>query len=95
MEVIRPAGNSVLIKEGEKVTKTETGLDLPQEMQGKKNRATVLKVGVDASITREGDIVIYNPHAGVPIDLEDGTIGKIISESDIIAYIDTEFSVVK
>jgi len=96
---IRPILNRVIVLPDGPETISKGGIQLPDNVRdyGKAKRGTVRSVGSGRGpdgIKNEmevcsGDIVIYNPHAGVDVEIG-GTKLVILSEFDILAIVDSK-----
>jgi len=84
----KPLANRVLIKREEQVTKTASGLILPESATEKPQQGTVIAVGVDAldEGINEGDRVIFGKYGGTEITL-DGEELLILTSDDILGIL--------
>ena len=84
----RPLANRVLIKREEEVTKTASGLILPESAKEKPQQGKVIAVGVDAleEGINEGDMVIFGKYSGTEITL-DGEEFLILTSDDILGIL--------
>lgn len=83
---LNPLADRVLIEPEEAETKTASGIIIPETVQEKPSRGTVVAVGSDGDKVKEGEVVMYVKHGGIEIQHE-GTDYLIMRESNIYAVI--------
>jgi chaperonin GroES len=97
MARFRPLSDRVAVRPAPADETTAGGLVIPDSAQDRPQRGTVVAVGpgrvengarIDMSV-REGDHVLYGPHAGTEIRL-DGEDVLVMSESDLFGCLDDE-----
>jgi len=90
----KPVGNKIIIKKmvDEKVRKS--GIIIPGRSDLKEGEGTVVSVGSGRYLqngelipieVKEGDVIIYFPHAGTKLPSDDGIEYLLINESDVQA----------
>ena len=84
---IKPLGTRVLLKEKEALTKTATGLFIPETAQEKTSRGSIVDMGeCEHDTLKVNDNVIYDKYAGTPLKIDEKE-HLIIDVNDIIAII--------
>ncbi|MCK5846351.1 MAG: co-chaperone GroES [Bacteroidales bacterium] len=87
---IKPLGARVLVEEVAAVTKTASGIIIPDAAQEKPSKATIVAVGNGTSSEKievsVGDTILYAKYAGTAIK-EDGKDYIIINQTDILAIV--------
>lgn len=71
VSIPKPVGDKILA-EFKKTTETASGIILPERTSKVEDeKAVVLAVGTDSDIiVKEGDEIIFNPHAAMVVDLK-------------------------
>jgi chaperonin GroES len=92
--LIRPLGDRVLLRSIEPITKTASGIILPEIAQEKTNRGVVVAVGngKPSEMTgrpvpidlEAGDEVLYSKYAGTVVE-SDGVEYIVVQSGDVIA----------
>ncbi len=84
----QPLANRVLVEREEEVTKTASGIIIPDNAKEKPQRGKVLAVGPDAEDEgiRVDDTVVFGKYAGTDIILDDKEY-LILESSDILGII--------
>jgi len=85
--IVKPLHDKVLIAEGKKDTKTESGIILDGRGLGNTTPGVVLAVGPEVEEVKEGDNVYLDWSKSKPITV-DGAQRVMIAEGDIIAVIE-------
>ncbi|HRP62741.1 MAG TPA: co-chaperone GroES [Phycisphaerales bacterium] len=94
---VRPLGDKILVKRAEAVSKTESGIYLPESAKDKPKEGQIVALG-NGNLNKEtgeylpftvkkGDRVIFSSYAGTEIKL-DGEEFLIMSEDDILGVIE-------
>jgi len=87
---IKPLGTRVLIEPKEAVTKTASGIIIPDSAKEKPQQGKVVAAGSgtedEKMEVKVGDIVLYGKYSGTEITVE-GKDYLIMSQSDILAII--------
>ncbi len=83
MKKYRLTGTNILLERKKAETQTEGGILLPEQAQESPLQGTVKKIGPDVVIVQEGDEILFDRFAGVPIMLEN-TPYLILCEADIL-----------
>ncbi len=86
MVKLQPLADWVVAEQEEAVTKTASGLYLPDKAAEKPKIAKVLKVGKDVKEIKAGDRIIYKTYSTTDIKL-DGTEYVLVKEEDILATV--------
>ena len=90
--MLKVLGNRVLIKLMEKITKTKTGILLPDEVVKESNEGIVVAIGTGRVLDNGekvfpevvvGETVMYTRFSGSDLDFE-GTIYKLLNSEDIV-----------
>ena len=93
---VHPLFDRVLVKRNDDLTKTKSGLYLPETAKEKPVEGTVLAVGngritddgtVRPLVVKEGDRVVFGKYSGTEIKVE-GEERLILREEDILGVID-------
>ena len=94
---VHPLFDRVLVKRNEEVTRTKSGLFLPESATEKPMQATVLAVGqgkvsddgtLSPLIVKVGDQIIFGKYSGTEIKV-DGEDRLILREEDILGIIES------
>lgn len=94
---VHPLFDRVLVKRNDEVTRTKSGLFLPESATEKPSQATVLAVGQgkvsdDGTLSplavKVGDQVIFGKYSGTEIKV-DGEDRLILREEDILGIIES------
>ncbi len=85
---IRPIGERIVVKPLEAVTKTPSGLYIPETAKEKPNQGEVLAVGKleDVEI-KVGDKVLYDKYAGTKVEFDDEEY-IILEKNQILAVVE-------
>ena len=94
---VRPLGDKILVKRDEAVTKTDSGIFLPESAKDKPKQGKVVATG-DGILNREtgeripfsvkkGDAVIFSSYSGTEIKI-DWQEYLIMTEDDILGVVD-------
>ena len=94
---VRPLGDKILVKRDEAVSKTDSGIYLPESAKDKPKQGKIMAVG-DGILNRDtgeripfsvkkGDAVLFSSYAGTEIKIE-GTDYLIMTEDDILGVVD-------
>ncbi len=83
---LQPLSDWVVAEQEEAVTKTASGLYLPDKAAEKPKVAKVLKVGTKVKEIKVGDRIIYKSYSTTDIKL-DGTQYVLVKEEDILATV--------
>ncbi|HSX33025.1 MAG TPA: co-chaperone GroES [Candidatus Saccharimonadales bacterium] len=81
---IHPLGDYVVAEPEEAVTKTASGLYLPEKAAEKPKVAKVLAVGAAAGQVKAGDRILYKSYSPTEVKV-DGKDYLLIEEKDILA----------
>ncbi len=93
---VRPLYDRVLVKRNEELTRTKSGLFLPDNAKEKPVEGTVLAVGGgkvkdDGAVlplaVKEGDCIVFGKYAGTEIKV-DGQDRLILREDDILGILE-------
>lgn len=85
----QPLADWVVAEQEEAVTKTASGLYLPDKAAEKPKVARVLKVGAKVKEIKVGDRIVYKSYSTTDIKL-DGTEYILVKEEDILATVKQE-----
>ncbi len=94
--LIKPLFNNVLIKPQESVSKTESGIFLPENAKEESQVGTVMAVGEgkvspkgeqEKMIVKVGQKVLYKKWGGSEVKVE-GQEWKLVEQNDILAIIE-------
>ncbi len=83
---LQPLADWVVAEQEEAVTKTASGLYLPDKAAEKPKVAKVLKVGSKVKEIKVGDMIVYKSYSTTDIKL-DGTEYILVKEEDILATV--------
>jgi chaperonin GroES len=83
---LQPLRHWVVAQQEEAVTKTASGLYLPDKAAEKPKVAKVLKVGDQVKSIKAGERIIYKEYSTTEIKL-DGTEYILVKEEDILATV--------
>lgn len=83
---IQPLADWVVAEPEEAVTKTASGLYLPEKAAEKPKTAKVLKVGKDVKEVKTSDRIIYKSYSTTEVKVG-GTDYVLVKEEDIIALV--------
>jgi chaperonin GroES len=81
MKNIKPVGKRVIVKRVETVTRTKTGLIIPEKSQEAPTKATVIESNGDLM---PGTIVYFSNFAGIKIKFNEEDV-IVLDETDILA----------
>ncbi len=93
---VRPLYDRVLVKRNEELTRTKSGLFLPDNAKEKPVEGTVLAIGggkvkddgeVIPLAVKEGDQIVFGKYAGTEIKV-DGQDRLILREDDILGILE-------
>ena len=88
--MIRPLADRVLVEPQEAMTKTASGLFIPDTAKEKPQQGTVVAAGPgkkdEPMEVKVGDVVLYGKYAGTEVSVEDKKY-LIMKQSDILAII--------
>ena len=94
---IRPLHDRVLAKRSAEVSKTKTGLFIPDNAKEKPLEATVIAVGtgkrlengsIQALVVKPGDRILIGKYTGSEVKI-DGDDHIILGEDDVLAVLET------
>lgn len=95
VEGFTPIGNQIVVKPDAVKDETESGLVVVRNVEKKPARGVVLKAGLGLKnglngetiglVLRDGDRIVYYPHAVQMVDIGEGTL-PIIHEGDVIGF---------
>lgn len=83
---ITPLASWVVTEPEEAVTKTASGLYLPDKAAEKPKTAKVLSVGKDVKEVKKGDRIIYKAYTTTEVKVDDKDY-LLVKEEDVIAII--------
>ncbi len=83
---VQPLAEWVVAEQEEAVTKTASGLYLPDKAAEKPKIAKVLKVGKDVKEIKVGDRIVYKNYSTTELKV-DGTEYILVKEEDILATV--------
>ncbi len=83
---LQPLADWVVAEQEEAVTKTTSGLYLPDKAAEKPKIAKVLKVGKDVKEIKAGDRIVYKNYSTTELKV-DGTEYILVKEEDILATV--------
>jgi chaperonin GroES len=83
---LQPLSDWVVAEQEEAVTKTTSGLYLPDKAAEKPKVAKVLKVGKSVKDIKTGDRIVYKAYSTTELKL-DGTEYILVKEEDILATV--------
>lgn len=85
---LQPLADWVVAEQEDAVTKTASGLYLPEKSAEKPKVAKVIKVGKAVKEIKPGDRIVYKTYSTTEIKL-DGTEYVLVKEEDILATVGT------
>tara|TARA_R110002020_G_scaffold107192_2_gene249135 strand:+ start:23072 stop:23347 length:276 start_codon:yes stop_codon:yes gene_type:complete len=86
-QVVIPVGKRILIKRKASVTKTASGIIIPEVAQKKEFKGTVVGIGAEVEEIKIGDEVQYADHA-MPTKMEhEGVEHLLLNQGDVFAII--------
>ncbi len=83
---LQPLADWVVAEQEEAVTKTASGLYLPDKATEKPKVAKVLKVGTKVKAVKTGDRIVYKSYSTTELKI-DGTEYILVKEEDILATV--------
>ncbi len=83
---LQPLADWVVAEQEEAITKTASGLYLPDKAAEKPKVAKVLKVGAKVKEIKPADRIIYKSYSTTEVKL-DGTEYILVKEEDILAIV--------
>ena len=83
---LQPLADWVVAEQEEAVTKTASGLYLPDKAAEKPKTAKVIKVGKNVKEIKAGDRIVYKSYSTTDIKL-DGKEYVLVKEEDILAKV--------
>ncbi len=83
---LQPLDTWVVAEQEDAVTKTASGLYLPDKAAEKPKVAKVLKVGKNVKEIKEGDRIVYKSYSTTDVKV-DSTEYVLVKEEDIIATV--------
>jgi len=83
---LQPLADWVVAEQAEAVTKTASGLYLPDKAAEKPKEAKVLKVGKDVKNVKAGDRIVYKSYSVSEVKLDDKEY-VLVKEEDILATV--------
>lgn len=83
---LQPLADWVVAEQEEAVTKTASGLYLPDKAAEKPKVAKVLKVGKDVKNVKAGDRIVYKSYSTTEVKIEDHEY-VLVKEEDILATV--------
>lgn len=86
MSSLNPLNEWVVAEAEEAVTKTASGLYLPDKAAEKPKVAKVLKVGKDVKEIKVGDRIVYKSYSTTEVKVEDKEY-ILVKEEDILATV--------
>lgn len=86
MSSLNPLNEWVVAEAEEAVTKTASGLYLPDKAAEKPKVAKVLKVGKDVKEIKAGDRIVYKSYSTTEVKVEDKEY-ILVKEEDILATV--------
>lgn len=86
MSALNPLNEWVVAEAEEAVTKTASGLYLPDKAAEKPKVAKVLKVGKDVKEIKAGDRIVYKSYSTTEVKVEDKEY-ILVKEEDILATV--------
>jgi len=86
MAVLQPLAEWVVAEQEEAVTKTASGLYLPDKAAERPKVAKVLKVGKDVKNVKAGDKIVYKSYSTTEVKI-DGKEYILVKEEDILATV--------
>jgi len=83
---LQPLADWIVAEQEEAVTKTASGLYLPENAAEKPKVAKVIKVGPKVKDLKAGDRIVYKSYSTTDIQLE-GTDYILVKEEDVLATV--------
>ena len=83
---LQPLADWVVAEQAEAVTKTASGLYLPDKAAEKPKVAKVLKVGKDVKNVKVGDRIVYKSYSTTEVKIDDAEY-VLVKEEDILATV--------
>lgn len=83
---LQPLADWVVAEQEEAVTKTASGLYLPDKAAEKPKVAKVLKVGKDVKNVKTGDRIVYKSYSTTEVKIENHEY-VLVKEEDILATV--------
>jgi chaperonin GroES len=83
---LQPLADWVVAEQAEAVTKTASGIYLPDKAAEKPKTAKVLKVGKSVKEIKPGDQIVYKSYSTTDLKLE-GKEYVLVKEEDILATV--------
>ena len=83
---LQPLADWVVAEQEEAITKTASGLYLPDKAAEKPKTAKVIKVGAKVKEIKAGDRIIYKSYSTTELKI-DGTEYILVKEEDILAIV--------
>nr|WP_319776153.1 co-chaperone GroES [uncultured Sphaerochaeta sp.] len=87
---LKPMDDRVLVELVEEVSKTASGIIIPDSAKEKPRMGVVIAVGTDEDLkeyVKEGNKILFAKYGGEDIELE-GKEYKIVNRSDILAVVE-------
>lgn len=88
---LKPTDDRVVIRPEEAITKTASGIIIPDTAKEKPKKGEVLAIGDEVENLKVGDIVLYGKFAGSEIDCKDDQNAKdtvlIMRRTDVLSVI--------
>lgn len=86
MSALQPLKEWVVAEAEEAVTKTASGLYLPDKAAEKPKTAKVLKVGAGVKEIKPGDVIVYKSYSTTEVKVENKEY-ILVKEEDILATV--------
>ena len=83
---LQPLADWVVAEQEDAITKTASGLYLPDKAAEKPKTAKVLKVGTKVNEIKVGDRIVYKSYSTTELKI-DGTEYILVKEEDILATV--------
>jgi chaperonin GroES len=83
---LQPLADWVVAEQEDAITKTASGLYLPDKAAEKPKTAKVLKVGAKVKEIKPGDRIVYKSYSTTELKI-DGTEYILVKEEDILATV--------
>lgn len=83
---LQPLADWIVAEPAEAVTKTASGLYLPENAAEKPKTAKVIKVGPKVKDVKAGDQIVYKSYSTTDLELE-GTDYILVKEEDVLATV--------
>lgn len=81
---VKPLANRLVIQKGEEITKTKTGIIIPDNHAEKPLQGKVISVGPEVKELAENDEVIFGKYSGTEVVVE-GNSYLILKEEEVLA----------